>query len=133
MATTKKSSARTTTKAKQSKGRGAGSLDRLNLDRLKIDRLNESLDAAQKALSDLQGDLGRGARDVAKNVSRLIRDARKDTAKLNRALVKDLGQLGQALTPGGNGASRANKRKPVKRAATKRSATKRAAPKSSKS
>jgi hypothetical protein len=121
MATTKKSSARTTNKAKQSKGRGAASLDRLNLD-----RLNESLDAAQKALSDLQGDLGRGARDVAKNVSRLIRDARKDTAKLNKALVKDLGQLGQALTPGGNGATRANKKAPAKRTATKRTGTKRA-------
>jgi hypothetical protein len=125
MATTKKSSARKSpargnSKANQ-RSRSAGSLD----------RLNESLDAAQKALSDLQGDLGRGARDVAKNVSRLIRDARRDTAKLNRALVKDIGQLGQALTPGRDGASRGSKKKPVKRAATKRaSAAKRTTPKS---
>ena len=124
MATTKKSSARTNSRAKPSKSRGAGSIERLNLDRIKIDRLNESLDAAQKALSDLQGDLGRGARDVAKNVSRLIRDARKDTAKLNRALVKDLGQLGQALTPGRNGAPRSSKKVPAKKTATKRAATK---------
>jgi hypothetical protein len=114
MATTKKSPARSNSGVKQSKSRGAGSLD----------RLNESLDAAQKALTDLQGDLGRGARDVVKNLSRLIRDARKDTAKLNRALVKDLGQLGQALTPGGNG-SRTAKKAPAKRAATRRAPTKR--------
>jgi hypothetical protein len=111
MATTKKSSPRTNSRSKQSKSRGAGSLD----------RLNESLDAAQSALSDLQGDLGMGARAVVKNVRRLIRDARKDTAKLNRALVKDIGQLGQALTPGGNG-SRTRKKAPAKRAAKRTSA-----------
>jgi hypothetical protein len=99
MATTRRSTARTN-RAKQS-GRGG---------RSPVDRLNESLEAAQKALSDMQGDLGRGARDMIKNVSRLVRDARRDTAKLNRALVKDLGQLGQALTPVGNGASRTRRR-----------------------
>jgi hypothetical protein len=113
MATTKKSSARTGS-AKQSRRAGAGSLD----------RLNESLDAAQKALTDLQGDLGRGGRDIVKNVSRLIRDARRDTAKLNRALVKDLGQLGRALTPVTN--SRGTRKAPAKRAAAKRTGAKRA-------
>ena len=115
MPATKKSSTPKNTKAKQSTSRGAGSLD----------RLNESLDAAQKALGDLQGDLGRGARDVAKNVSRLIRDARRDTAKLNRALVKDVGQLGRALTPARNNTTRTRKsaaKKPAKRTGTKRTA-----------
>jgi hypothetical protein len=107
MATTKKSSARTGS-AKQSRRPGAGSLD----------RLNESLDAAQKALGDLQGDLGRGGRDIVKNVNRLLRDARRDTAKLNRALVKDLGQLGRAITPGTN--SRTTRKSPAKRTSAKR-------------
>jgi hypothetical protein len=117
MATTKKSSARTSS-AKQSRRPGAGSLD----------RLNESLDAAQKAIGDLQGDLGRGGRDIVKNVSRLIRDARRDTAKLNRALVKDLGQLGRALTPGTD--SRTSRKSPAKRTAAKRTSAKRTTAKS---
>jgi hypothetical protein len=115
MATTKKSPSRANSRAKQSQRRGAVALD----------RLNESLDAAQKALAELQGDLGRGARDAVKNVSRLLRDARKDTAKLNRAVMKDLGQLGQALTPGRNGV-RSAKKSPAKKSATKRAGTKRA-------
>jgi hypothetical protein len=116
MATTKKSSARTIS-ANKSRRPGAGSLD----------RLNESLDAAQKALADLQGDLGRGGRDIVKNVSRLLKDARRDTAKLNRAVVKDLGQLGRALTPGTN--SRGGKKAPAKRTAAKRSGANRTAAK----
>jgi hypothetical protein len=116
MPATRKSSARGASGTKQSKRSRPGALD----------RLNESLDAAQKALGDLQGDLGRGARDMVKNVSRLVRDARRDTAKLNRAVMKDLGQLGQALTPGGNGA-RTNRRTTTRRAATpaKRTRTRR--------
>jgi hypothetical protein len=112
---TKKSSTPRNSKAKQSNSRGAVSLD----------RLNDSLDAAQKALGDLQGDLGRGARDVVKNVSRLIRDARRDTAKLNRALVKDVGQLGRALTPARNGAKRTSKAT-AKKSTAKRASSKRA-------
>jgi hypothetical protein len=117
MATTKKSPGRTGS-GTQSRRPGAGSLD----------RLNESLDAAQKALGDLQGDLGRGGRDIVKNVSRLLRDARRDTAKLNRALVKDLGQLGRALTPATN--SRTTRKSPAKRTAAKRTAVKRTSAKS---
>lgn len=115
MPATKKSPARAGSGAKQSKKGNAGAME----------RLNESLDAAQKALADLQGDLGRGARDMAKNVSRLVRDARRDTAKLNRAVVKDLGQLGSALTPGGNGTSRANRKAPAKKGGAKRTAARR--------
>jgi hypothetical protein len=118
MATTNKSSARTAS-AKQSRRPGAASFD----------RVNESLDAAQKALGDLQGDLGRGGRDIVKNVSRLIRDARRDTAKLNRALVKDLGQLGRALTP--NTDSRSGRKSPAKRTGAKRTAAKRTSAKRS--
>jgi hypothetical protein len=112
MATTKKSSSGSGS-AKGSRRPGAASLD----------RLNESLDAAQKALGEIQGDLGRGGRDIVKNVSRLLKDARRDTAKLNRALVKDIGQLGRALTPGTN--SGTARKSPTKRTATKRTAAKR--------
>ena len=114
MATTKKSSSGSGS-AKGSRRPGAASLD----------RLNESLDAAQKALGEIQGDLGRGGRDIVKNVSRLLKDARRDTAKLNRALVKDIGQLGRALTPVTN--SRTTRKSPAKRTAAKRTAAKRSA------
>ena len=51
-----------------------------------LDRLNASLEAAQKALTDLGDNLGRGGRDLLKDVQKLVRDARR-VSRYMRAVV----------------------------------------------
>jgi hypothetical protein len=93
MATTrKKSPARSrTTRARGSQKKGGHAA---------INRLNTSLDSANKAIGDLRGDLGRGGRDLVKNVEKLIKDARKEGEKLNKSLRAELDQLQERLRPG---------------------------------
>jgi hypothetical protein len=58
-----------------------------------IDRIERSLEAAQKGLASIRGDLRTGSRDLVKDVDRLLRDARRDVGKLGRALRRDLEKL----------------------------------------
>jgi hypothetical protein len=103
--TTRKKSTRARTSSR--KGTGAASLD----------RLNASLEAAQKALTDLGGNLGRGGRDLLKDVQKLVRDTRR----LNKTLLADMDQL-QKTVAGSGGRSRASQ----KSRTTRKTATRKA-------
>lgn len=63
-----------------------------------LDRLNESLDAAQKAIKAVRRDVTTGGRDLVKDVEGMIAQARKDTSKLERAVRSDLADLQRAVT-----------------------------------
>jgi hypothetical protein len=63
-----------------------------------LDRLEASLDAAQDAAKALRRDVGRGTRDMAKNVETMLTATRKDTRKLARAVRRDVGDLQRAVT-----------------------------------
>ena len=47
-------------------------------------------DAAQAALKELRGELGRGSRELLHDVNVTLRDARKNLRRVSRQLVKDL-------------------------------------------
>jgi hypothetical protein len=63
-----------------------------------LERLNASLDAAQDAAKALRTDMGRGTRDLARNLERLIKANRRDAAKLAKAVRRDLAELQKAVT-----------------------------------
>ena len=64
-------------------------------------RLNRSLDAAQDALAELRKDtgrdVGRGARDLYKDLRTFISSARRDSGKLAKALQRDFEQAQKRL------------------------------------
>jgi hypothetical protein len=60
------------------------------------ERLTASVDAAQVALKELRGELGRGSRELLKDVDLTLRDARKNLRRVSRQLVKELEQVQQA-------------------------------------
>ena len=55
-----------------------------------MERLNASVEAAQVALKELRGELGRGSRELLDDVDVTLRDARKNLRRVSRQLVKDL-------------------------------------------
>lgn len=61
-----------------------------------MERLNASVEAAQAALKELRGELGRGSRELLQDVDVTLRDARKNLRRVSRQLVKDLEQVQQA-------------------------------------
>ena len=60
------------------------------------ERLNASVEAAQVALKELRGELGRGSRELLKDVDVTLRDARKNLRSVSRQVVKELDQVQQA-------------------------------------
>ena len=99
-----------------------------------IKRLNKSLDAAQDALTALRKDVGRdvgkGGRDIYKNLQRFVKDARRDSGKLSKALERDIEHLQKRLksspkTKGSSGTG--TRRKAAGRSTAKRSSSRRAA------
>jgi predicted nucleic acid-binding Zn-ribbon protein len=61
-----------------------------------LERLNASVEAAQTALKELRGELGRGSRELLQDVDVTLRDARKNLRRVSRQLVKDLEQVQRA-------------------------------------
>ena len=55
-----------------------------------LERLNASVEAAQAALKELRGELGRGSRELLGDVDVTLRDARKNLRRVSRQLVKEL-------------------------------------------
>jgi predicted nucleic acid-binding Zn-ribbon protein len=60
------------------------------------ERLNASVEAAQAALKELRGELGRGSRELLKDVELTLRDARKNLRSVSRQIVNELEQVQQA-------------------------------------
>jgi hypothetical protein len=65
-----------------------------------LDRLDKSIDAAEGALKDLRSELGRGGRELVKELEKTLRDSRKNLRSLSRTVAKDIGKLQSAATTG---------------------------------
>lgn len=63
-----------------------------------LNRLEKSIDAAQSALKDLRTELGRGGRDLVKDLDKTLRDSRNNLRSLSRTVAKDLEKLQKAAT-----------------------------------
>jgi hypothetical protein len=65
-----------------------------------LKKLNQSLDSAQKALTDLRrhagSDAASGTKTLYKGLGKFVTDARKDTTKFSSALRKDFEQAAKA-------------------------------------
>jgi hypothetical protein len=92
-----------------------------------LDRLNASLEAAQKAHTDLSGNLGRGGRDLLKDVQKLVRDARRDTGRLNKTLLTDPDQLQKTVTGRGSRPRASQKSRTTRKTVTRKTASGRTA------
>jgi hypothetical protein len=94
-----------------------------------LNRLEKSIDAAQSALKDLRTELGRGGRDLAKDLDKTLADARKNLRSLSRTVAKELDQIQKAATgrrPAAPRARSAAARKTTPKRASTRKTTKRA-------
>jgi hypothetical protein len=60
------------------------------------ERLTASVEAAQVALKELRGELGRGSRELLKDVDVTLRDARKNLRSVSRQVVKELEHVQRA-------------------------------------
>jgi ABC-type transporter Mla subunit MlaD len=72
-----------------------------------LNRLEKSIEAAQSALKDLRAELGRGGRDLVKDLDKTLSDSRKNLRSLSRTVAKDLENLQKAATARRPGPSRA--------------------------
>src|SRR5690349_16185482 len=70
-----------------------------------LDRLTKSVDAAQDALKDLRGEMGRSSSSILKDVDKQLKDARKSLRSQSKSVLKDLDSLQQKL-PGRGGAKK---------------------------
>jgi hypothetical protein len=60
------------------------------------ERLTASVEAAEVALKELRGELGRGSRELLKDVDVTLRGARRNLRSVSRQVVKELEQVQQA-------------------------------------
>ena len=65
-----------------------------------LDRLQASIEAAETALKDLQGEVSRDSRDLLKDVGKTLKTARQNLTRSRQRIVKDLEQIEQALVKG---------------------------------
>jgi ABC-type transporter Mla subunit MlaD len=72
--------------ATRQRGAARGGLEALG-------RLNDSIEAAQAALTDLRSEMSRGSRDLLKDLDRTLRDARKNLGRTRRRIAKDLEEV----------------------------------------
>jgi predicted nucleic acid-binding Zn-ribbon protein len=115
------SSTRRTSTAKRGKGQSA------------LDRLTKSVDAAQDALKDLRGEMGRGSSGVLKDLDKQLKDARKNLRGASKSVIKELEELQQKVTPGAKkstsrssgGAKRSTARKSTARSSASRASSSR--------
>ena len=95
-----------------------------------LDRLNESIEAAEKALKELRGEMSRGSRALLKDMDNTLRDARKSVRSIRREVAKELEDLQRAATGKAASARGATARKPAaKKPAAKKPAAKKPAAK----
>ena len=65
-----------------------------------LGRLEKSLDAAEGALKDLRKELGKGGRDLLRDVERTLKDSRKNFRSMSRTVARDIGKVQRAATRG---------------------------------
>ena len=89
-----------------------------------LDRVRASIEAAETALKDLQGEVSRDSRALLKDVGKTLTTAQRNLTRSRGRIVKDLEQIQKALVKG-KMTPPAPKR-PAKKPAKKRAAKKRA-------
>src|SRR6266540_3176411 len=119
--------ATTKTKTTRRKSSPASTPSRKSTAAASLDRLNASLEAAQKALTDLGGNLGRGGSDLLKDVQKLVSGARRDTLRLNKSLLTNLNQLQKTVTGRGGRPRAGQKSRTTRKTATRKAASGRTA------
>ena len=62
-------------------------------------QLEKSIDTAQGALKDLRTELGRGGRELLKDLEKTLADSRKSLRSLTKTVTQDLERLQKAATP----------------------------------
>jgi hypothetical protein len=90
-----------------------------------LKRLERSIDAAQTALEDLRAELGRGGRDLVKDLDKTLKDSRRNLGSLSRTVAKDLQRLQRAAAADRRAASRSRRtpaRKPPAKSTRSRKA-----------
>jgi hypothetical protein len=120
-----------------------------------LDRLRASIEAAETALKDLQGEVSGNSRDLLKDIGKTLKATQRNLNRSRRRIAKDIEHLENALVKGkapsgpaakskttasrasGGGATKVTrakrttaKRTTAKRTAAKRTATKRTAKRS---
>jgi hypothetical protein len=78
-----------------------------------LDRLQASIEAAEAALKNLQGEVSRDSRDLVKDIGKTLNATRRNLTRSRKRIAKDLEQTAQALVKG-----KAAKRPAPKRAAS---------------
>jgi hypothetical protein len=65
-----------------------------------LERLQASIEAAETALRDLQGEVSHDSRDLLKDLGTTLKDARRNLTRRRQRIVKDLEQIEQAVVKG---------------------------------
>jgi hypothetical protein len=65
-----------------------------------LDRLRASIEAAETALKDLQGEVSRDSRDLVKDIGRTLKATQRNLTRSRRRIAKDLEQIERALVKG---------------------------------
>jgi hypothetical protein len=75
-----------------------------------LDRLRASIEAAETALKDLQGEVSRDSRELLKDIGKTLKATQRNLTRSRRRIAKDLEQLEKALVKGKAAARPAPKR-----------------------
>jgi len=100
-----------------------------------LERLRASIEAAETALKDLQGEVSRDSRDLLKDIGRTLKATQRNLTRSRRRIAKDIEHLEHALVKGKSPARPAAKtatsasRSSAGKAARPKRAAKRTAPK----
>ena len=65
-----------------------------------LDRARASIEAAETALKNLQGEVSRDSRDLLKDVGKTLRTARRNLTRGRRQIVRDFEHMQDALVKG---------------------------------
>jgi phage-related tail protein len=65
-----------------------------------LDRARASIEAAETAIKNLQGEVSRDSRDLLKDVGKTLRTARRNLTRGSRQIIRDFEHMQDALVKG---------------------------------
>src|SRR5271156_4085899 len=74
-----------------------------------LDRLRASIEAAENALKDLQGEVSRDSRDLLKDIGKTLKATQRNLNRSRRRIAKDIEHLEHALVKGKSPSPQASK------------------------
>src|SRR3712207_3902836 len=93
---TRKTGGRRSTKSAASRARSTGS----NASQKTWNRLTKSIDTADDALKELRKELGKGGREVLKDLEKALKDSRKGARSAQRTAAKEAEKLQRVIVTG---------------------------------